>query len=49
MEIAEDIVRILKHPDLQRIIENAQELVKKQFNFEMCVENYKNTIQEVLK
>ena len=48
-EIAEKILCILNNPDLQRITENAKNLVEKQFNFEICVENYKKVLLEVLK
>jgi len=45
--IAENIERALNNPDLERIIENARELVEKEFTYEATVERYKKALDYI--
>ena len=39
--IAENVIRVLKYPDLDRIADNAKALVAKEYTYEAAVERYK--------
>jgi len=47
-DIAEDIVRILNHPYLNRIVKNARNLIEQKFSYDARVEDYKKILREVL-
>jgi hypothetical protein len=38
--IAENVIRVLNYPDLDKIAKNARELVEKDFTYEGAVERY---------
>ena len=38
--IAENVLRALEHPDLERIVKNARVLVEREFTYEAAVERY---------
>ena len=46
-DIANDVLRIIEHPDLERITENARSLVESKFTYDVTVENYKKILTEV--
>jgi glycosyltransferase involved in cell wall biosynthesis len=43
--IAENVVRALEHPDLERIVENARALVEREFTYEAAVERYRTILE----
>ena len=45
--IAEDVMRVLEHPDLEKIVKNARELVEKEFTYEDAVERYRTILKEL--
>lgn len=46
--IAENVMRALNHPDLEKIVKNARELVEKEFAYEAaCVERYKKILENI--
>jgi len=47
MCIAENVMRVLNYPDLDKIVKNANELVRKEFTYEDAVERYKNILEEI--
>ncbi len=38
--IAQNIIRVLNHPNLEQIAQNARALVEREFTFEKAVERY---------
>lgn len=47
--IAENVIRALDHPNLQRIAYEARELVEREFTYEAAVERYKRVLNSVLQ
>ena len=45
--IAENIMRALEHPDLEMIVENAKELVEREFTYEAAVKRWKEILEEL--
>jgi glycosyltransferase involved in cell wall biosynthesis len=45
--IAENMMRALEYPDLDRIVENARELVKKEFTYGAAVERYRKILEDL--
>lgn len=45
--IAENVIRALNSPDLERIAENGRRFVEKNFTFEKVVENWKKVLQDI--
>jgi len=45
--IAENVVRVLNHPNLNKIASKAREFVEKEFTYEAAVEKYKKIIDEI--
>ncbi|MCL0065577.1 glycosyltransferase family 4 protein [Dehalococcoidia bacterium] len=46
--IAENVIRALKHPNLEKIARNARALVERDYTYEKAVESYKKILDEVL-
>jgi len=46
--IAENVMRALEHPELQRIAEAGRRLVDENFTFEKAVENWKDVLQDIV-
>jgi glycosyltransferase involved in cell wall biosynthesis len=46
--IAEGIMKALDYPNLDRIVENARELVEKEFNFGVAVKQYQKVLKEIV-
>ena len=45
--IAENVIRALEHPDLERIVENARVLVEQEFTYEAAVERYAKIVDNL--
>lgn len=45
--IAENIIRVLNHPNLDKIVKNARELVEKEFTYDAAVEKYRNVLENI--
>ena len=45
--IARNVIRALEHPDLEKIVKSARELVEKEFTYEAAVERYKMILKEL--
>ena len=45
--IAENVMRALEHPDLERIVRNARALVERGFTYEAAVERYKKILEHM--
>ena len=45
--IAENIIRALNYPSLDEIVENARELVEKEFTYEAAVERYRKILEGI--
>ena len=45
--IAENVIRALEHPDLERIVENARVLVEREFTYEAAVERYSKILNNI--
>ena len=45
--IAENVIRALQHPELEKIVKNARELVEKEFTYESAVERYRKILEEI--
>ena len=43
--IAENVMRALKHPDLERIVEDARALVEREFTYEAAVKRYRKILE----
>ncbi|NQE54752.1 D-inositol-3-phosphate glycosyltransferase [ANME-1 cluster archaeon GoMg3.2] len=43
--IAENVMRVLKHPDLGWIVENVRVLVEREFTYETAVERYRKILE----
>ncbi|MCL0058166.1 glycosyltransferase family 4 protein [Dehalococcoidia bacterium] len=46
--IAENVIRALNHPNLEKIARNARALIEKEFTYEKAVERYRNILEELL-
>ena len=46
--IAKNVMRALEHPNLERIVENARALIKREFTYEAAVERYRKILKELL-
>ena len=46
-DIAEGILRVLNHPNLSKIVQNAQALVKEKFSFKATLEGYRRALDNV--
>ena len=46
--IAENIIRALEHPNLEKIVKNARELIEKDFTYEAAVERYRKILGSIL-
>lgn len=47
--IANNVEKALNHPDLNEVVENARELVKREFSYEKAVEGYRNVLNNIQK
>ena len=45
--IAKNVMRALEHPNLDKIIKNARELVEKEFTYEAAVERYRKILENI--
>ena len=45
--IAENVIRALEHPDLERIVENARAMVEREFTYEAAVERYRKILDDL--
>ncbi len=45
--IAQNVIRALNHPDIDKIVENARALVQKEFTFKAVVDRYENLLSNV--
>ena len=45
--IAENVIRALEHPDLERIVENARARVEREFTYEAAVERYREILDDL--
>ena len=45
--IARNVMRVLEHPDLERIVGNARALVEREFTYEVAVEQYKMILEGI--
>jgi glycosyltransferase involved in cell wall biosynthesis len=45
--IAENVARVLEHPDLERIAERGKRFVGENFTFERAVERWKEVFEEI--
>ena len=45
--IAENVIRALEHPDLERIVKNARALVEREFTYEAAVERYRKILENI--
>lgn len=45
--VAENVIRVLEHPDLDKIVKNARELVEKEYTYEAAVERYRMILKEL--
>jgi glycosyltransferase involved in cell wall biosynthesis len=45
--IAENVVRVLSHPDLEQIRKNAHNLIKREYTYEAAVARYKNVLESL--
>jgi glycosyltransferase involved in cell wall biosynthesis len=45
--IAENVIRVLSSPDLERIAEDGRRFVEENFTFEKTVENWKRILQGI--
>ncbi|MCK4732797.1 MAG: glycosyltransferase family 4 protein [Methanophagales archaeon] len=45
--IAENIIRVLEHPNLEKIVKNARELVEKEFTYEATVGIYRKIVEKI--
>ena len=45
--IAENIIRVLNHPNLDKIVKHARELVEKEFTYDAAVERYKKILENI--
>ena len=46
--IAENEIRALEHPELEKIVKNARNLVEEEFTYEAAVERYKKILEDAL-
>ena len=45
--VAENVIRALEHPDMEKIVENARALIKREFTYEVAVERYRKILGEL--
>ena len=45
--IVENVIRVLEHPDLDKIVKNARELVEKEYTYEAAVERYRGILENI--
>jgi glycosyltransferase involved in cell wall biosynthesis len=45
--IAENVIRVLNYPGLDKIVKNARELVEKEYTYEAAVERYRMILKEL--
>ena len=45
--IAENVMRALNHPDLEKIVKNSRELIEREFTYEAAVERYRKILENV--
>ena len=45
--IARNVMRALEHPNLDKIVKNARELIEKDFTYEAAVERYKKILESI--
>jgi hypothetical protein len=45
--IEKNIIMTLEHPDLERIVKNASELIEKCYNYEAAVERYRKILKNI--
>ena len=45
--IARNVIRALEHPELEKIVKNARELVEKEFTYEAAVERYWKILENI--
>ena len=45
--IAENVMRALKHPDLERIVTSAKVLVEREFTYKAATERYRKTLESI--
>lgn len=45
--IAENVMRVLNHPNLDKIVKNARKLVEKEFTYEAAVGRYRMILKEL--
>ena len=43
--VAENVIRVLEHPNLDKTVKNAKELVEKEFTYEAAVERYREILE----
>ena len=46
--IARNVIRALEHPELEKIVKNARELIEKDFTYEAAVERYRKILGSIL-
>ena len=45
--IAENIIRVLSHPNLDEIVENARKLIEREYTYEAAVERYRKILESM--
>lgn len=45
--IAENVIRALEHPELEKIVKNARELIEKDFTYDAAVDRYRKILKEL--
>jgi len=45
--IAENVIRALNHPDLDRIVKNARKLIEERYTYEAAVERYRKILENI--
>ena len=45
--IAENVISALNHPDLEKIVKNARELIEREFTYEAAVERYRKILDNL--
>ena len=46
--IAKNIIRVLEHQNLEKIVKNARDLIEKDYSYEAAVERYRKILEELL-
>ena len=47
--IAKNVIKVLEYPDLEEIVDNARDLIEKNYIYEAAVERYRKLLDEALK